>query len=54
MGIIQTIRGWITMLLGSKAKETYGVTTVTSSKLEAFAGQSGAIYEGNPPWASKD
>ena len=54
MGIIQTIRGWITMLLGSKAKETYGVTAVTSSKLEAFVGQSGVIYEGNPPWAGKD
>lgn len=42
------------MLLGGKTKDVYGVTTITSSKLDAFVAQSGAIYEGIPPWTGEN
>ena len=54
MGILSTIRGWIKMLLGGRTKDVYGVTPITSDKLDSFISRAGAIYEGVPPWMGDD
>lgn len=53
MGIISTIRGWLRMLLKSRAKEEFDVEVVTSAQVDALLDRCARIYGGIPEWVSK-
>lgn len=54
MNIINTIRGWVHMLLGSKAKEEFNITPIQSAPVDALMQRCAAVYQGSPDWVDAD
>jgi A118 family predicted phage portal protein len=54
MGIIAKIKGWIDMLLKSKAKDDFKIEPITSAEMESFINRCARIYRGRPDWVDKD
>lgn len=54
MGIISTIKGWMNMLFGSKAKEVFSVESVTSGVMDNILKECGNIYKGKPCWLDNE
>lgn len=50
MGIIQTIKGWVNMILKRKAKDDFNVESINTDKMDAFIKRCINIYKGNPEW----
>lgn len=54
MGIIARIKGWIDMLLRSKAKEDFQIEPITSDEMERFVQMCARIYRGKPDWVKTE
>jgi len=54
MGLIKTIKGWLSMIFDSKAKELFDVKTITTSELNQFIKKCANIYKGVPEWVDED
>lgn len=54
MGIISTIKGWMNMLFGSKAKEVFSVESVTSGVMDKILTECANIYKGKPNWLDSE
>lgn len=54
MSIISTIKGWLTMLFTSKAKEEFGIEPISSDQVDAWIRECINIYQGNPSWLDSE
>lgn len=54
MNIINTIRGWVQMLLGSKVKEEFNITPIQSAPVDALMQRCARAYQGIPDWVDAD
>ena len=54
MGLINTIRGWLSMLTKSKAKEKFNVETIGSEQFRDWVNECVNIYQGAPSWLDED
>ena len=54
MGILSTIRGWISMLLPARAKEAFNVRGVTNAEVDAYISRCAKVYRGMPDWLDPD
>ena len=54
MGIISTIKGWMNMLFGNKAKEVFSVESVTSGVMDKILTECANIYKGKPYWLDSE
>lgn len=54
MSILSTVKGWLSMLLMTKAKEEFDIKPVTSSQMERWVQMCVDAYQGNPPWLDED
>lgn len=50
MGILNTIKGWVSMLLKSKTKEEFHITPITSPEVEWLIEYCARAYRGQPDW----
>jgi len=50
MSIISTIKGWITMLFGSKIAGEFDIKPITSAEVDNMIDLCGRIYSGQPDW----
>lgn len=53
MGLIQTIKGWVNMLLKRKAEDEFLVNAITTDKMDKFIKNCVQIYQGNPEWLNE-
>lgn len=54
MGLINTVRRWISMLFGKDIKEQFGVSEITSPEMANVISRCGDVYFGRPNWISED
>lgn len=54
MGVINTIKRWISMLFEKDIEEQFGVTDITSPEMRITIEKCGRIYRGRPPWIDKE
>jgi A118 family predicted phage portal protein len=54
MGILSTIKGWVTMLLQRNAKEDFGIELIGSDTMDAWVRECVNIYKGNPCWLDEE
>lgn len=54
MGIVARIKGWLSMLFKTKAREDFGVEEITSGEMKRIIEICGQIYRGNPYWVNPD
>lgn len=54
MGIIKTIKGWISMIFKSKVKEEFDVESIVSAAVERKIKECADIYKGNPSWLDEE
>lgn len=54
MSIISTIKGWLTMLLRSRAKDEFDVEPITSAEVEQLVSRCERAYRGAPDWVDTD
>ena len=54
MGLINTVRRWISMLSGKDIKEQFGVSEITSPEMANVISRCGDVYFGRPNWISED
>ena len=52
--ILDTIRGWFTMLFQSRAKQEFGTKDLTSGKVAQFIEICGNTYGGEPFWLDSE
>ena len=50
MGLIQTIKGWVNMLLKRKAEDEFLVDAINTDTMDKFIKQCVQIYQGKPEW----
>ncbi len=50
MGILNTIRGWFTMLTKSKAREEFNIEPIGSEQMQSWINECINIYRGEPCW----
>lgn len=50
MSIISKVRGWLDMVLNRRAKEAFGVESVTTDEMQSFIDRCVKIYRGKPDW----
>ena len=50
MSILSTIKGWFSMLLKTKAKEEFNVTSIISAEVERLLDYCARVYRGQPDW----
>lgn len=50
MSIISKVKGWLDMILNRRAKEAFGVGSVTSEEMQSFIDRCVKIYRGKPDW----
>ena len=50
MGLIQTIKGWVNMLLKRKAEDEFLVDAINTDTMDEFIKQCVQIYQGKPEW----
>lgn len=53
MSIISTIKGWLSVLLRSRAKDEFNIEPITSPQLDSWVQECINIYKGNPLWLSE-
>lgn len=54
MSIISKIRGWLSMLVKSKAKDEFDVEQISSEQMQSWINECVNIYQGNPCWLDED
>lgn len=54
MSIFTTLKGWISMLLKSRAKDEFNIEPIGSAQMEAWVNECINIYQGNPYWLDPD
>ena len=54
MGILNRIRGWVSMLVKSKAKDEFNIEPISSEQMRSWINECVAIYQGNPSWLDED
>lgn len=54
MGIMNTIKGWFSMLLKSKAKDEFNIEPIGSDQMLRWIEECVSIYQGNPSWLNED
>lgn len=50
MGLIQTIKGWVNMLLKRKAEDEFLVDAINTDTMDKFIRKCVQIYQGKPEW----
>lgn len=53
MGLIQTIKGWVNMLLKRKAEDEFLVDAINTDTMDKFIKQCLQIYQGKPEWLNE-
>lgn len=53
MGLIQTIKGWVNMLLKRKAEDEFLVDAINTDVMDRFIKQCVQIYQGKPEWLNE-
>lgn len=53
MSIISTIKGWLSVLLRSRAKDEFNIEPITSAQLDSWVQECINIYRGEPCWLSE-
>ena len=53
MSIISTIKGWLSVLLRSRAKDEFDIEPITSAQLDSWVQECINIYRGEPCWLSE-
>ncbi len=54
MNIINTIRGWVRMLLNSRVQEEFNITPIQSGPVDTMMQRCAAVYQGKPDWLDAD
>lgn len=50
MGLIATIKGWLSLLIPEREKTEWGIRPETSAEVDAFIGACAKAYRGEPDW----
>lgn len=53
MGVFSTIKGWLSVLLRSRAKDEFDIEPITSAQLDSWVQECINIYRGEPCWLSE-
>ena len=54
MSIISTIKGWFSMLLKSRAKEEFNISSIISAEVEWLVEYCARAYRGQPDWEDEE
>lgn len=54
MSIISKIRGWLSMLVRSKAKDEFNIEPVISEQMQRWVNECVNIYQGDPCWLDEE
>ena len=54
MGVLSTIKGWFSMLLKSRAKEEFNISSIISAEVEWLIEYCARAYSGKPDWEDQE
>ena len=54
MSILNTVKGWFSVLLKKRAKDEFNIEAIGSDQMQAWINECIAIYQGNPCWLDEE
>lgn len=54
MSFLQTVKGWFSILISSRAKEEFNIEPIQSGEMDAWVNECVSIYQGNPSWINTE
>ena len=54
MSFMSTIKGWFSMLFGSKIKEEFNIKPIISAEVDSLIDLCGRVYSGKPDWLNPE